>query len=265
MQGAAAIDSIEGERSSEIAACKPAYKFDAYGLRGCALDTSRPGNHTITYLLEDPDAGVTHTVSRSLVVLPDCSGGDVCSNLQCASNGLCLSGTTLPLPTNAPPVMRFASGAAAARGVARGQRYVSCNQEPRPAALCEEGPTAHDPEDGDLTARVLACPPESCLWQGCPGHEFSEKGALRALQALRGRAPGLLMCAQPSASGLHVWHCAEIAVCIIFSTRREPLAVLWRACTLLSACTCPSLARTNCIVMQTSTSLHCRRLGRLWC
>lgn len=42
---------------------------------------------------------------------------------------------------------------------------VGCNA----AAPCELGATAASASDGDLTSRVLACPPTSCLGTACPG------------------------------------------------------------------------------------------------
>ena len=178
LQGAAATDSVEGSRTSEIAACKPAFKFSAYGLRGCGLDTRQPGNHTVDFILEDAAGAVSRTVSRTVVVLPDCSGEDTCSDLKCAQGGLCLSGSRLELPVNAPPTLRFTHGSSPARSIARGQPYVGCGGAARAAVACEEGPIASDAEDGgQMTTRILACPPDSCLWQGCPGHEFAEKGA----------------------------------------------------------------------------------------
>lgn len=38
------------------------------------------------------------------------------------------------------------------------------------------GATAFDPEDGDLTYRILTCPPPTCMPFGCPGHEMRRKG-----------------------------------------------------------------------------------------
>ena len=38
------------------------------------------------------------------------------------------------------------------------------------------GATARDEEDGDLSERILSCPPMSCMNFGCPGHELSRKG-----------------------------------------------------------------------------------------
>jgi hypothetical protein len=38
------------------------------------------------------------------------------------------------------------------------------------------GVTAWDEEDGDLSKRVLTCPPISCVPFNCPGHEFFRKG-----------------------------------------------------------------------------------------
>jgi hypothetical protein len=39
-----------------------------------------------------------------------------------------------------------------------------------------EGATAWDEEDGDLSKRILSCPPISCVPFNCPGHELFRKG-----------------------------------------------------------------------------------------
>lgn len=38
------------------------------------------------------------------------------------------------------------------------------------------GATAFDPEDGDVTPRILTCPPDECMPFNCPGHELRRKG-----------------------------------------------------------------------------------------
>lgn len=60
----------------------------------------------------------------------------------------------------------------------KGTPFDRCEEgtEPTVTALCELGANATDAEDGNLTSKVLACPPESCLAYGCPGHEFEVKG-----------------------------------------------------------------------------------------
>lgn len=56
--------------------------------------------------------------------------------------------------------------------------YSACDadQVPAQSALCEPGASATDVTGGDLTSKVLACPPAACLPAGCPGHEFVRKG-----------------------------------------------------------------------------------------
>lgn len=83
------------------------------------------------------------------------------NSIVCGLSGICsawLFGSLL---------RRFSSYAACGVGV-----------DPSRDSLCEPGATAADAEDGDLTARVYACPPASCFLLGleCFGHEFSGKG-----------------------------------------------------------------------------------------
>jgi hypothetical protein len=56
--------------------------------------------------------------------------------------------------------------------------YGACPLGTMPTAelLCEPGAGATHPLQGNLTSRVLACPPAACLSRGCPGHEFDAKG-----------------------------------------------------------------------------------------
>jgi hypothetical protein len=58
--------------------------------------------------------------------------------------------------------------------------YLPCGGSPATGVLCEPGAVAFDAVDGDLTARVLVCPPAACLPFGCPGHEFSREGKLQS-------------------------------------------------------------------------------------
>lgn len=62
--------------------------------------------------------------------------------------------------------------------IPRFSAFESCTQGQLPMEnkLCDLGAVAIDEEDGDITASVLACPPENCLDQGCPQHKFSVKG-----------------------------------------------------------------------------------------
>lgn len=59
--------------------------------------------------------------------------------------------------------------------VRQGTDYLRCVDQtykfPTPSAPCELGASASDEQDGDVTARVLLCPPEGCLAQdGCAQH-----------------------------------------------------------------------------------------------
>lgn len=178
VQGAEAFDSVEGDRSSQVTACSPDSFFDKHGLQACTFSTAEPGNHTLAYTLLDTATGVEHVVQRTLVVSPDCSGDEsACTSLQCSVGRLCTSGTPLGTPFNGPPLLRFAGAAKSAVKMPRGTAFMPCSQQrPYDTAECEAGAVAVDPEDGNLSASVLACPPEDCMWRGCPGHEFRRKG-----------------------------------------------------------------------------------------
>jgi hypothetical protein len=80
------------------------------------------------------------------------------------------------MPFNTPPRLYPAPGTALAVQVKQGSPYVRCSSASQPGDVCESGLIAVDKEDGELTRRVLACPPSACLVYGCPGHEFDNKG-----------------------------------------------------------------------------------------
>jgi hypothetical protein len=178
MQGARAIDPVEGDVSMLITACQSGYYVSVVGLQGCRINTSVPGNTSITFSISEEGSHVASFVTRTLVVLPTCSLGDVpCSTGQCGSFGLCSDGFPLVMPVNHAPVLQPQTSGAVA--VAAGTHYERCTSASI-LGKCEDGVVATDSEDGDLTPKVLACPPQHCMPFGCPGHEFMVKGDLSA-------------------------------------------------------------------------------------
>jgi hypothetical protein len=91
-------------------------------------------------------------------------------------------GRPLRIPKNNPPEFRTERGDLLMAFVPRGLQYEKCSsKDSQLRVICEEGVPAWDEEDGSVTAKVLSCPPKSCLPFGCIGHSFIEKGSLPAL------------------------------------------------------------------------------------
>lgn len=155
-------------------------RADTYGIQGCTYDTAIPGIYPITFSVTVPGTALHASVTRRLVVYPICGVDEFsCTDLRCSLAELCLSmAGSLQLPPNEAPHLRLPEGQLATVSLQAGTDYGKCVGEgAAPVSLqCEAGVTALDAEDGVLTPRVLACPPESCLPFGCPGHEFQTKG-----------------------------------------------------------------------------------------
>lgn len=181
-QGARAFHSIDGDITAYVEACKAGVRFSQHGLQGCTYDTSTPGVYSITFSVTVPGTSLRASVTRRLVVYPTCGLIEFsCTDLRCSLAELCLSvGGELQVPVNLAPRLLLPQGQIAQVTLQAGSVYGRCSEDVAAGASlhCESGVQAMDPEDGDLTARVLACPPDDCLAFGCPGHEFQVKGGL---------------------------------------------------------------------------------------
>lgn len=159
-----------------VEACRPGVRYNEHGLQGCTYDTSVPGVYPITFTVTVPGTPLQASVTRRLVVYPLCAGLEFsCLDLRCSIAELCLSAAGgLQIPENRAPRLTLQDGQLAKVRVQTGSAYERCGEGG--GAGCEGGVLALDPEEGDLSGRVLACPPDSCLLFGCPGHEFEVKG-----------------------------------------------------------------------------------------
>lgn len=182
MQGATGTDAVDGDITARVDACVPGYRFARYGLQACNVSTATPRNITITHSVAGA-YGKRAAVTRTVVVLPRCVLGEVpCSTGGCSVGGVCLGGTRASAAARSNSAPRLAlkppGTTDATVFVPAGTEYRRCTAEDLSLRrVCEAGVSAGDAEDGDLTQRVLACPPAACLPFGCPGHEFAVKGA----------------------------------------------------------------------------------------
>lgn len=216
-QGATAQDETEGDVSMLVTACQAGFYFARVGLAGCAVNTTAPGNTTLVFSIHDSASGQDVTVSRTLVILPGCADGAApCTAGVCSVLGLCPSGHPLVVPEPAYPELRLRAEDTQVAYVPAGQAYAACSaQQGSVRDACEGGVQAfaHAGDatpDVDMTARVLSCPPDKCMPLGCPGHEFTTKGAYPRVLRLE--------CSRAAYGGLHVQACFEAA-----------MALQWRA------------------------------------
>ncbi|KAK3271972.1 hypothetical protein CYMTET_19706, partial [Cymbomonas tetramitiformis] len=189
-RGAVASDVLDGDLSMYILACSAdgvTNKYINKGISGCGIDIHTIGHYNITFTVFN-SAGYMAEVTRSVTIAATCTYGEVrCPNeVTCSQNGVCLDNLEGAFETeevaDAPPSIELITTVAVPISyvdVKQHQVYRMCaNEEERDSAslLCEPGIIASDKESGDLTARVLSCPPSDCLSRGCPGHETVYKG-----------------------------------------------------------------------------------------
>ncbi|KAK3267920.1 hypothetical protein CYMTET_23548 [Cymbomonas tetramitiformis] len=190
-RGAEASDVLDGELSALVLACSPdnvVNRFVKKGLTGCGIDPDIPGKYAVVFTVTN-SAGLSATVTRNVTVLAACpTGEELCSDgVTCSEEGVCLGSLgeseakAEPEVLDTPPNVTLRTSSAVSSAyveVKQHDTYEKCAQgeEDRAEVLCEPGASAEDAEDGDLAARLLACPPASCLSYGCPGHEWATKG-----------------------------------------------------------------------------------------
>ncbi|KAK3262721.1 hypothetical protein CYMTET_28429, partial [Cymbomonas tetramitiformis] len=185
-------DGGDGDLTAQVRACSrdggnSGRKFADAGLAPCQLDTSTPGQTNISFTVRN-SVGVVLEAVRLLVVTPQCPAWEkqCSSHGSCSTQGVCvedLAGPEVdsePVTVDAAPVVTLivTDVVGAFVAVGRNNPYAACTagETPSEARLCEPGVMAVDDNDGDVTNKVLSCPPQECLEVGCPGHEFAVKG-----------------------------------------------------------------------------------------
>ncbi|KAK3236708.1 hypothetical protein CYMTET_53167 [Cymbomonas tetramitiformis] len=203
-RGATATDPEDGNLDALILACSPdgkSYKWAKKGVEGCAVDTSIAGTYTIEYSVYDSD-GASASTARNVTVKAVCPIGDVlCDDkLTCSDAGVCFSNLNSSNlgeeeVVDPPPTISLNTHALVGANVDIKQLdpWVLCSwgQVPETDALCDPGVTAMD--DGvNITAKVLVCPPSSCLDLGCPGHELATKGVAACIDTVSDPVPRIV-------------------------------------------------------------------------
>ena len=206
-RGATANDTLVGDVTPWVLACHSPggteRLFSADGVAPCGIDTSVPGNITVTFTIVvrrnangDPSPVRSASVSRVIRVNPACPAGEfVCpGNSECSRDTIC-EGDLLDTGI----LQRWGDGLSengTSRGmqlelvgpelvdVKRGSEYAPCE----PGKLhsdespCDGGARAAGADGSDVSSAVFALPgrlvPSTCLDQSCTGLEFSSKGLL---------------------------------------------------------------------------------------
>eukprot|EP00854_Cymbomonas_tetramitiformis_P003615 gene3615-4547_t len=190
--GADASDALEGDLRTLLLACSPdgeRNRFEERGIGGCPFDSQVPAVYSLLFEVFN-SGGASASAVRNVTVQASCPPGEsLClSGLTCSSQGVCVDDLAASLesasepaaPKNTAPTLVLQTDDVAGMYISLTQyaEYNRCGDgvDPTTVVPCEAGAIATDAEDGDLTSRVLACPPASCLDKGCDGHEFETKG-----------------------------------------------------------------------------------------
>jgi hypothetical protein len=178
-RGAVAADAVEGDLTPAVLACgKP---FSTFGLYNCFVDTKIPGIYNLNFTVVN-GKHFSSTVFRTLRVPITCPAGErACNDLiTCSLNTVCEKDLQAGVQTDqaGPPTTQMTLLTNDVLGenafIKKGTPYHMCppGEMPSKDKMCEPGATAMHDSFGNLTLRVLACPPDACMGQLCKGHEF---------------------------------------------------------------------------------------------
>jgi hypothetical protein len=192
-RGGTATDELDGNIDAMVLACSPdgvSFKFKQVGVRGCelqgSLDTRKGGVYTLQFMVTN-SAGLSAYANRTVTVISNCPDGEsLClDGISCSEDGVCaadLAAATLEAENTGPPATSITllsnSYYPQFVSLARFTPLGVCDEGTMPSSsfLCEPGCNATGSSGANLRRKVLSCPPEVCMKEGCPGHEFETKG-----------------------------------------------------------------------------------------
>ena len=200
--GALASSAAEGDLTPQVLACAPSepqlqmllgedHLFDSHGVAPCGVDTTIPGNWSLTFSVQSSkNPALVASVTRTLVITPSCDVGErLCADLStCSMDLVCPSdilgsvsfGDILSDQDTATlePLQLALVGPAMVE-VRQGRSYVAC----KPGEVesgCDPGAVIVGGSSTDSQLEVLALagsfPASSCLSQSCLGAQFSSRG-----------------------------------------------------------------------------------------
>ena len=204
-RGALAYSTTDGDLTHQILVCtnggSPQLQVQqlqedrllrAQGLVPCGINTTIPGNWSVTFSVHSPqDPSAVASVTRTLVIPPSCDVGErLCSDMStCSQDLVCtfdILGQTLSwfdFVTNKemarpePPVLALVGPAMVE--VRQGSSYAPCN----PGEIqdeCDPGAVIVGQSSTDSALSILALagsfPATRCLSESCLGAQFSSRG-----------------------------------------------------------------------------------------
>lgn len=161
--GATAFDSIDGYLTPNITRT-----FGALGPVNASAATPTGQFYTVFYSISNKGGLEAPRAERRVTVVDPCAQSNPGEHLcgpggECSVDGLCASIGGLATAggggagNNKPPVLTLQGPQAVTISV--GTAYDVCPSGADLSVPCERGGTATDPEDGNLTPKILACAP----------------------------------------------------------------------------------------------------------
>ena len=198
-RGALAYSKTHGDLTHQILVCavpqlQPLQEdrlFRTQGLMPCGINTTIPGNWSVTFSVQSPqDPSAVANVTRTLVIPPSCDAGErLCSDLRtCSQDLVCtydILGETLSWfdfimeesTRPEPPVVSLLGPAK--MDVRQRSLYAPCN----PGKIqygCDPGAVIVGQSSTESSLSILALagsfPATRCLSESCLGAQFSSRG-----------------------------------------------------------------------------------------
>ena len=202
-RGALAYSTAEGDLTHKVLACSPPdlqlkelrsedHLFDSHGIAPCGIDTTIPGNWSITFTVQSrQNPLVVANVTRSLIIPSSCDVGErLCpDSVKCSKQLVCSNGILGSVSfddvlayqdsSRVDPLQLALIGADMVE-VRQGSSYLPCEPGEVQSGECEPGAVIVGGSSTDSRLAVLALagsfPARSCLYQSCLGAQFSSRG-----------------------------------------------------------------------------------------
>ena len=199
-RGALAYSIDEGDLTSQVSVCSSSAgssssTFQSAGLAACAIDTTVPGNRSITFTVRSmKDPSIMAEATRVLVIHHSCDVGErLCGDMTTCSKDLICESDLLydasiwpervweygpPLPN----LLELDLIGPSQVSIPQGTSYVACRdgKAPTGSSPCDQGAVIRGASHSENSLRVLALPETwpaaRCLEESCVGAEFAARG-----------------------------------------------------------------------------------------